>query len=84
MRQSIGQVAIVVRDYDEALEFYVGVLGFNLIEDTPIPTQNKRWVVIAPPGGNSSRLLLSRGRRRAIVAHWGSNRGTRISVPLHR
>ena len=43
MTQSIGQVAIVVRDYDEALEFYVGVLGFNLIEDTPILTQSKRW-----------------------------------------
>ena len=43
MNQSIAQVAIVVRDYDEALRFYVGTLGFELIEDTPVPAQNKRW-----------------------------------------
>ena len=48
MNQSLGQVAIVVRDYDEALSFYVGTLGFELIEDTPVPEQNKRWVVVAP------------------------------------
>jgi catechol 2,3-dioxygenase-like lactoylglutathione lyase family enzyme len=68
MRQSIGQVAIVVRDYDEALEFYVGVLGFNLIEDTPIPTQSKRWVVVAPPGAifahTSQKESHSSGNRR--------------------
>jgi len=46
MNQSLGQVAIVVRDYDEALSFYVGTLGFKLIEDTPVPAQSKRWVVV--------------------------------------
>jgi catechol 2,3-dioxygenase-like lactoylglutathione lyase family enzyme len=46
MNQSIGLVAVVVRDYDEALGFYVGTLGFRLIEDTPIPAQENRWVVV--------------------------------------
>lgn len=49
MQQSVGQLALVVREYDEAIEFYVSVLGFTLVEDTVIPEQNKRWVVVAPP-----------------------------------
>ena len=48
MKQSIGLVALVVRDYDEAIDFYVGTLGFSVLEDTYIPEQDKRWVVIAP------------------------------------
>jgi catechol 2,3-dioxygenase-like lactoylglutathione lyase family enzyme len=48
MNQYIGQTTIVVRDYDEALAFYVGDLGFTLVEDTPLPAQDKRWVVVAP------------------------------------
>ena len=47
MKQSIAQVALVVRAYDEAIEFYVGTLGFILIEDTYLPDQDKRWVVVA-------------------------------------
>jgi catechol 2,3-dioxygenase-like lactoylglutathione lyase family enzyme len=50
MKQSLGLVSLVVRDYDEALDFFVGKLGFLLIEDSPVPEQAKRWVVIAPPG----------------------------------
>ena len=49
MKQAIGYVALVVRDYDEALDFYVNTLGFTLIEDTFIESQNKRWVLVAPP-----------------------------------
>lgn len=45
MKQAIGQVALVVREYDEALDFYVGTLGFTLVEDTYIPEQDKRWTV---------------------------------------
>ena len=48
--QSLGMVSLVVADYDEALAFYVGKLGFTLIEDSFVPEQNKRWVVIEPPG----------------------------------
>ena len=60
MNQSIRLVTIVVRDYDEALGFYIGTLGFRLIEDTPVPAQQKRWVVVAPAGSSSSHLLLAR------------------------
>ena len=58
--QSIHQVALVVRDYDDALDLYVGTLGFTLVEDTYIPEQDKRWVVVAPPGSKESRLLQAR------------------------
>ena len=60
MQQSIGLVALVVRDYDEALAFYGGTLGFTLLEDTYVPQQNKRWVVVAPPGTDGAQLLLAR------------------------
>jgi catechol 2,3-dioxygenase-like lactoylglutathione lyase family enzyme len=83
MRQSIGQVAIVVRDYDEALEFYVGILGFNLIEDTSIPAQSKRWVVVAPPGANSSRLLLARAVGDEQSSRIGNQTGGRVFLFLY-
>ena len=60
MKQFLGLVSLVVRDYDEALAFFVGKLGFTLVEDTFVPEQNKRWVVISPPGAVESRLLLAR------------------------
>jgi len=60
MKQSLGLVSLVVRDYDEALEFFVGKLGFGLVEDTHVPEQSKRWVVVSPPGASESRLLLPR------------------------
>ena len=60
MKQSIGLVSLVVPDYDEAIAFYVGVLGFTLIEDSFVPEQNKRWVVVAPPGSTEASLLLAR------------------------
>jgi catechol 2,3-dioxygenase-like lactoylglutathione lyase family enzyme len=83
MTQSIGQVAIVVRDYDEALEFYVGVLGFNLIEDASIPTQSKRWVVVAPPGAKSSRLLLARAEGDEQSSRIGNQTGGRVFLFLY-
>ena len=83
MTQSIGQVAIVVRDYDEALEFYVGALGFNLIEDTPIPAQSKRWVVVAPQGANSSRLLLARAVGDEQSSRIGNQTGGRVFLFLY-
>ena len=60
MNQSIGQITIVVRDYDEAIGLYVDTLGFQLHEDTYIPEQDKRWVVVAPRGSAAIRLLLAR------------------------
>ena len=58
MRQFIGLVSLLVRDYDEAIGFYVGKLGFSVVEDTYIAAQDKRWVVVAPPESKGARLLL--------------------------
>ncbi len=58
----IAHLALIVRDYDEALAFYVGKLGFTLVEDSYQPEQDKRWVVIAPPGAppGATSILLAR------------------------
>jgi catechol 2,3-dioxygenase-like lactoylglutathione lyase family enzyme len=58
MKQILGHVALVVRDYDEALEFYTRTLNFIVIEDTRL-SEDKRWVLIAPPGSEGTNLLLA-------------------------
>lgn len=83
MTQSIGQVAIVVRDYDEALAFYVDLLGFQLIEDMRIHEQNKRWVVVAPPGLSSARLLLARAVGDEQLSRIGNQTGGRVFLFLY-
>ena len=83
MRQSIFHVALVVRDYDEAIDFYVNVLGFALIEDTPIPAQAKRWVVVAPRGSTGVRLLLARAVDEAQASRVGNQTGGRVFLFLH-
>ena len=83
MTQSISQVAIVVRDYDEALTFYVDLLGFHLIEDTCIHEQDKRWVVVAPPGSNAARLLLARAVGDEQLSRIGNQTGGRVFLFLH-
>ena len=60
VRQAIIHVAIAVRDYDEAIRFYVDKLGFALVEDSYQPEQDKRWVLVAPPGSTGTALLLAR------------------------
>lgn len=60
MKQSIVHVALVVKDYDEAIAFYTKKLHFTLVEDTEQPEQNKRWVVVSPPNSNGTNLLLAR------------------------
>lgn len=82
MRQSISQVALVVRDYDEAIDFYVNRLGFTLVEDTPVPAQNKRWVVVAPPGSSESRLLLARAVGDEQASRVGNQTGGRVFLFL--
>jgi len=82
MQQSIFNVTLVVRDYDEAIAFFVGKLGFTLIEDTYMPAQDKRWVVVAPRGATGTRLLLARAgndRQRAAV---GNQTGGRVAFFL--
>jgi catechol 2,3-dioxygenase-like lactoylglutathione lyase family enzyme len=81
--QSIGQVALVVREYDEAIDFYVGALGFTLIEDTYIRGQNKRWVVVAPPGARDTRLLLARAVGEEQSSRIGNQTGGRVFLFLY-
>lgn len=83
MKQSIGQVALVVREYDEALDFYVGTLGFTLVEDTYIPEQDKRWVVVAPPGASEARLLLARAIDEEQASRIGNQTGGRVFLFLY-
>jgi catechol 2,3-dioxygenase-like lactoylglutathione lyase family enzyme len=83
MKQAIGQVVLVVREYDEALDFYVGTLGFTLVEDTYIPAQDKRWVVVAPPGSSESRLLLARAIGEEQLSRIGNQTGGRVFLFLH-
>jgi catechol 2,3-dioxygenase-like lactoylglutathione lyase family enzyme len=83
MNQSIGQVAIVVREYDEAINFYVETLGFRLIEDTPVPAQDKRWVVVAPAGSSTARLLLARAVGVEQSSRIGNQTGGRVFLFLY-
>jgi catechol 2,3-dioxygenase-like lactoylglutathione lyase family enzyme len=82
MQQSIAHIALVVRDYDEALGFYVGKLGFRVIEDTYQPEQNKRWVVIAPPGSSGTSLLLARASAPEQETCVGNQAGGRVFLFL--
>ena len=82
MKQTIGQVAIVVHEYDEAIAFYVETLGFTLIEDTYIPEQDKRWVVVAPPGATESRILLARAVGEEQSSRVGNQTGGRVFLFL--
>jgi catechol 2,3-dioxygenase-like lactoylglutathione lyase family enzyme len=83
--QTLGLVSLVVREYDEALAFYVGKLGFTLIEDSFVPEQNKRWVVIEPPGasGGSAKLLLARGSNAEQQSRIGNQTGGRVFLFLY-
>lgn len=83
MNQSIRLVTILVRDYDEALGFYIGTLGFRLIEDTPVPAQQKRWVVVAPAGSSSSHLLLARAVGDEQFSRIGNQTGGRVFLFLY-
>ncbi|HTU65029.1 MAG TPA: VOC family protein [Steroidobacteraceae bacterium] len=84
-RQTLGLVSLVVKDYDEALAFYVGTLGFRLVEDSLVPEQNKRWVVIEPPGaaGQGAKLLLARASNDAQTARVGNQTGGRVFLFLY-
>ena len=83
MRQSIVHVALVVRDYDEAIEFYTKKLNFELIEDSYQPEQDKRWVVISPPGSNGTTLLLARASKPEQKAFIGNQAGGRVFLFLN-
>jgi len=82
MKQSIIHVALVVRDYDEAIDFFCQKLHFELVEDTYQPEQNKRWVVVSPPGSNGTTLLLARASTPEQVSAIGNQTGGRVFLFL--
>ncbi len=83
MPQYLGLVSVVVRNYDEAIDFYVGKLGFSLEEDTFQPAQNKRWVIVSPPGAKESRLLLARANNDDQASRVGNQTGGRVFLFLY-
>jgi catechol 2,3-dioxygenase-like lactoylglutathione lyase family enzyme len=82
MAQSLGHVALLVRDYDEAIEFFTKALGFNLLEDTPQEV-GKRWVVVAPDGSKGTTLLLAKAATPEQTAAIGQQTGGRVFLFLH-
>jgi catechol 2,3-dioxygenase-like lactoylglutathione lyase family enzyme len=83
MKQHVALVSVVVKDYDAAIRFYVDKLGFELIEDEYQPAQDKRWVVVAPPGATESRILLARATSDHQVARIGDQTGGRVFLFLY-
>ncbi len=82
MTQSLALASVVVRDYDEAIAFYVGVLGFELVEDSEVPEQAKRWVVVRP-GPGSAGVLLARAATPEQESRIGNQTGGRVFLFLH-
>ncbi len=82
MIQSVVHIALVVKDYDEAIEFYTKKLHFTIIEDTYQPEQDKRWVVVSPPGSSGTTILLARASKSEQVSFIGNQAGGRIFLFL--
>ncbi len=83
MKQSIVHIALVVKDYDEAIEFYTQKLNFKLIEDTYQPEQDKRWVLVSPPGSNGVTLLLAKASKPEQEPFIGNQSGGRVFLFLN-
>jgi catechol 2,3-dioxygenase-like lactoylglutathione lyase family enzyme len=82
MRQAIIHVALVVRDYDEAIDFYCNKLHFTLVDDTYQPEQDKRWVLVSPPGSAGACLLLARASTPQQEPFIGHQTGGRVFLFL--
>ena len=83
MKQTLTHVALVVREYDEAIAFFVGLLGFSLMEDIYQPEQDKRWVTVVPPGSLSGAgLLLARASTPEQAMFIGNQAGGRVFLFL--
>lgn len=82
MNQSLVSIALVVRDYDEAIDFFTGALRFTLVEDTSMGS-GKRWVVVAPPGGSGASLLLAKAVGAEQESRIGNQTGGRVFLFLH-
>ncbi len=82
MKQEIAQLALVVKDYDEAIKFYTQILGFELIEDTKL-TETKRWVVVKPSGATGCNLLLAQAATEKQQTRIGNQTGGRVFLFLY-
>ncbi len=82
MQQRIAAVALLVPEYDAGIAFFCGVLGFELVEDTPLAA-GKRWVLVRPPGGDGTALLLARAATAEQRAQIGDQAGGRVWLFLH-
>lgn len=86
MEQTLGYVALVVREYDEAIAFFTKSLGFRLVEDSTSKDRlgrDKRWVLVAPPGSCGTNLLLARASTPEEASHIGNQTGGRVFLFLH-
>ena len=83
MKQHIAHVALVVREYDEAINFFTTILNFTLVEDTYIPEQDKRWVLVAPPNTVSTNILLARAVSEEQRTAIGNQAGGRVFLFLY-
>ena len=82
MAQSLAHIALVVRDYDEAIAWFTQKLGFTLVADQYQPEQDKRWVLVAPPGASGASLLLARAATPQQAAFIGNQAGGRVFLFL--
>jgi catechol 2,3-dioxygenase-like lactoylglutathione lyase family enzyme len=84
MPQSLAHIALIVRDYEEAIAWFTDVLGFTVVEDTYQPEQDKRWVLVAPPGAGegAATLLLARASKPGQEAFIGNQAGGRVFLFL--
>ena len=82
MVQAVVHIALVVKDYDEAIDFYTKKLHFDLVEDTYQPEQNKRWVVVSPPGSNGTTILLAKASKPEQEPFIGNQAGGRVFLFL--
>lgn len=83
MKQAIAHISLVVKDYDDAIEFYTKKLNFELLEDTYQPEQDKRWVVVRPPGGEGTSILLARASNAHQEKYIGDQAGGRVFLFLN-
>lgn len=82
MKQSIIHIALVVREYDEAIDFFCRKLKFKLVQDTYQPEQDKRWVLVAPPGSTGTQILLARATTPQQESSIGNQTGGRVFLFL--
>lgn len=82
MRQNLAHIALVVNDYDEAIQFYTAKLNFTLVEDSKL-SETKRWVLLSPPGSDGCKLLLAKAANAEQQNRVGNQTGGRVFLFLH-